>query len=598
MATWRDFGIELPAGAAGNIKVTCPRCSSERHKSREACLSVQADAGTWLCHHCGWAGGLKQRSETQASPRRSYTRPKPDALADAKPTDELVAYFAGRGITQATIERYGITLARRFFPQRGAELDAIAFPFVRDGQLVNIKLRAIGEKVFAAAKGCEPILYGLDDIDAKELVIVEGEFDKLALAEAGIISAVSVPNGAPPPGSSNYASHFAYLDSAADVLEQVGEFVLACDADAPGRHLADELARRLGPERCRRVEWPEGIKDANEALVVLGADKLRELIAQAPPLPIRGIIDSPANLEALRVEYEHGRVRGASTGWLSLDALYTIRPGELTVITGTPNAGKSTFVDALVVNLARRDDWRVMFFSPENQPVHFHERALAEQWTLAPFFDGPRPRMLWHEVEQTIAGPIAEHFMHFLPDDVDEWTVDAILATARAMVRRRGIRGLVIDPWNEIESTRPQWMTETEFVSHTLKRIKQFARDCGVHVWLVAHPAKMYRQRDGSYPTAGLYDISGSAHFSNKADCGLVIAREGNDPNVSVLVKKIRFREVGKQGEATLRFDRATSTYRDLRDPSPASRPRPPVDELPFEDDPPPVPSNVIEVEF
>ncbi len=55
-------------------------------------------------------------------------------------------------------------------------------------------------------------------------------------------------------------------------------------------------------------------------------------------------------------------------------------------------------------------------------------------------------------------------------------------------------------------------------------QVKRFAQRNDVHVWLVAHPRQL-TDWQGKAPT--LYDISGSAHFINKADCGIVVHRWG-----------------------------------------------------------------------
>ena len=88
---------------------------------------------------------------------------------------------------------------------------------------------------------------------------------------------------------------------------------------------------------------------------------------------------------------------------------------------------------------------------------------------------------------------------------------------------RYGIRGLVIDPYNELDHQRPVHMNETEYVSQMLTKVKRFAQHNDVHVWFVAHPRQLQGWR-GEPPN--LYDISGSAHFINKADNGLVIHRD------------------------------------------------------------------------
>jgi len=132
-------------------------------------------------------------------------------------------------------------------------------------------------------------------------------------------------------------------------------------------------------------------------------------------------------------------------------------------------------------------------------------------------------------------------------------------------VARHGLRGLIIDPWNEFEHTRPSGQTETEGISQALTQIRRFARNHGVHVWLVAHPQKLYRREDGSYPVPTPYDISGSAHWRNKADNCLTVWRDENEPDqpVRLYVQKIRFREVGKVGMVALQFDRVTGRYKD-----------------------------------
>jgi len=232
------------------------------------------------------------------------------------------------------------------------------------------------------------VLYGHDDIENERLVWVEGEIDKLSVEIAGVKSVVSVPNGAPPPDSKNHSAAFSYLEAGRERLESVQHHVLAVDDDAAGRALEAELARRLGPGRCSRVRWPEGCKDANDVLVKHGAEDLSWFIENAEAFPIEGTFSAPEMGGEVEELYERGLEEGQRTGWSSLDRLYTVRPGELTVITGIPSSGKSNFLDALTVNLARVHDWSFALFSPENLPVPMHMAALAEKYILKPFRRG------------------------------------------------------------------------------------------------------------------------------------------------------------------------------------------------------------------
>src|SRR5262249_24221830 len=150
-----------------------------------------------------------------------------------------------------------------------------------------------------------------------------------------------------------------------------------------------------------------------------------------------------------------------------------------------------------------------------------------------------------------------------------------VLDRAKALVFRQGIRGVVIDPWNELEHAPPAGLTETIYTGQVLKHVRQFARQHGVHVWIVAHPQKRYRERaTGQCPLPLMYDTSGSANWRNKGDNGLVVWREFGDPYkpVEVHVQKIRFRQIGRLGLAKLAYQPATQTYRELGFDHPLNR--------------------------
>jgi twinkle protein len=559
MKTFADFHIETH-GRSGEIDTTCPQCSPTRKKKSARCLSVNVERGTWLCHHCGWAGGLGDGERRYEAPWRKPQHRKPEPIAP-KPVDPIVDWFANRGISRAVLERNRVTPATVYMPQVEDHVGAVAFPYYRGAELVNVKYRD-REKNFRMETGAERVLYGLNDIQPERCVIVEGEIDKLSAEVAGITSCVSVPDGAPSPTTKDYASKFAFLEADEALLNTVQEWILAVDADEPGRRLCDELARRLGREKCKRVKWPSDCKDANDVLVSFGSDVLRECIENAEPYPIEGVFTYTNNAAHVRHLFEHGWDKPVSTGWDELDRLYRVRPGELTVVTGIPGSGKSNWLDALVVNLAAMHGWRIGLFSPENQPLEDHMARMCEKYVGAPFYEGPTPRMTREQLDQAMAWA-DDKLYWYLPPEADDWTVENIIAAARSLVRQKGIQGFVIDPWNELEGSRPRDMTETEYVSHVLKRIRQFARQNAVHVWIVAHPQKLQREKDGNYPVPTMYDIAGSAHWRNKADNGLCVWRDFQNEHaaVKVIVQKVRFRQNGKIGEAQFRYKPATASY-------------------------------------
>ena len=127
---------------------------------------------------------------------------------------------------------------------------------------------------------------------------------------------------------------------------------------------------------------------------------------------------------------------------------------------------------------------------------------------------------------------------------------------------RDGINCLVLDPWNELEHSRPEKVSETEYISQCLSKIRRFARVNGVHIWVVAHPTKLSKNRDGIYPCPTPYDVSGSAHWRNKADNCLAVYRpDFTSARVDIVVQKIRFKHTGRVGEDFLSYNMFSGRY-------------------------------------
>lgn len=557
MKTFEDFQIDIGGRTGVEVQTTCPQCSHTRKKSKVRCLSVNTVEGVWVCHHCGWAGSLRSGADAPSRPLKRVVKPHFEKPSTVPPA--VRDWFEKRGISETVVARHCITLQHAYLPQLEDEAPCIVFPYFRQGEAVNLKYRSLEGKDFRQVGGAEKVLYGLDDLTEDWALIVEGECDKLALEVAGICNAVSVPDGAPPANSKPSDAKFGYLTNCAAHLDRLKKIVLAVDNDAPGHTLEAELARRLGPERCFRVRWPEGCKDANEVLIQSGAEELRRCIAEAKPYPLEGVLQVADLAGDVMSLYQEGLPGGVSTGWPSVDQHYTVRPGEMTIVTGIPSHGKSQFLDALTVNLSRQHEWMIAVCSPENLPVSRHIAKLVEQYTGWPFRQGPTRRMTPHELVMALDW-LHGHFVFIAPDEA--LTIPALLQHAKALVARHGIRGLILDPWNEFDHARGT-TTETEYISTSLTQIRRFARNYGVHVWLVAHPQKLYRRDDGSYPVPTPYDISGSAHWRNKADNCLAVWRDENDPDepVHLYVQKVRFREVGKIGLVPLRWSSINGRY-------------------------------------
>jgi twinkle protein len=232
----------------------------------------------------------------------------------------------------------------------------------------------------------------------------------------------------------------------------------------------------------------------------------------------------------------------------------------LTVVTGYPSSGKSNFVDQIAVNLARKSSWKFAICSFENQP-EIHISRLMEIFLGKRFFDG-KDRMTTDERDYAFKW-LNEHFLFIDTNGEEPSTLDSILERARAAVKRMGVRGLIIDPYNYIELPRDN-VTETDAISRMLTKVQAFCKTHDVHTWFVAHPAKINRTGVDQPRPDGMA-ISGSMAWWAKTDCGLTVHRAVG-PEVQIAVWKCRYRWVGQQGETTMLYNKTSGTYEEKLD--------------------------------
>tara|TARA_Y100000114_G_scaffold148925_1_gene162499 strand:+ start:1 stop:1368 length:1368 start_codon:yes stop_codon:yes gene_type:complete len=442
------------------------------------------------------------------------------------------------------------------------------YPYTNKGQEYAYKIRAIKDKGFAC-NGAPQTFFNLENIDQSHgtLVICEGEMDALAFTEAGVKNAVSVPNGAVmkvvdgkiDPKEDN---KFKFLWAAKDIIKKLKRVVIATDNDDAGQAMAEEVARRLGKDKCWKIDFPDPCKDANDVLITFGKDALKDVFKEAKPWPVAGLYDAEHFFNELDDIYSNGFAKGESTGYQSVDELYSIVSGQLTVVTGHPSSGKSEFIDQIMVNMAEKSRWKFAICSFENEP-RLHIAKLISKHIRRPFFEGMSQRVDRDQLERGKKF-VQSNFSFLYQADGSLSSVDSIIDRLKVAVMRHGIRGAVIDPYNYIQ--REKDVSETEFVSHVLTKLRVFAQAHGIHLWFVAHPAKMPRDQSGTVPAPKGYDISGSAAWFAKADVGITVHRP--DPTLSSIseihVWKCRFSWVGKQGQTDLDFDIPTATYHEL----------------------------------
>ncbi|MDR1089677.1 MAG: toprim domain-containing protein [Prevotella sp.] len=548
MDNWSDLGIQVPFGrTSGKVKTVCPECQkgARRHKNDKS-LSVNLDEGLYKCHYCGWAGSVGEKRDLYnfAMEKKVYKKPKWSNKTEL--SDKLVKYFEGRCISQATLKAMRVSEGMEKMPQKeNKPCNTVQFNYFLNGELINIKYRT-GDKCFKLVSGAELILWNIDSMAGqKEVIITEGEIDALSFAECGYKSVVSVPNGA-------NSTH--YLDDYIELFDDKETVYIASDTDREGIILRDELVRRLGPEKCRIVTYGEGCKDANEHLVKYGRQSLKNCIENAEEIRMEGVFSLPDIRQQVDMLFRKGLTRGYTTGHDHFDRLISFETGRLCVITGIPGHGKSEFLDEITVRLNLRYGLKFGIFSPENHPLAYHAAKLVSKFTGKRFDES---LLRASDYEQACVH-IGNNFFYICPED--DFLVDTIIEKAAYLVRKRGIKGLVIDPYNTIEHQIPKGASETNYISALLNNLVAFARKLDVLVFLVAHPRKM-EIKNGAPVIPNLYDVNGSANFYNKADFGLTVYRDRTTNIVQVVVHKVKFKHLGSTGTSNFSYDMDTGRY-------------------------------------
>ena len=534
---YRDYNIDIRSSkTSGEVQCLCPKCSHTRRKKTDKCLSVNLDKSSWFCHHCGWKGSLIEKLE-----RVEYVRP--EWKNKTQLSENVVKYFENRKISQSTLNAFKISEGLEWMPQVNKEQNTIQFNYFRSGELVNVKYRT-GAKHFKLHKGSELIFYNLDCIKENiELIICEGEIDALTFFEAGYKNVVSVPNGA-----NLNTNNLQYVDNCVELLEKVETFYIATDNDIAGRKLRYEIAERFGLDKCKYIEFDE-YKDSNELFIHKGKFGIDECFKSAKDFPIEGVFTiSDIDLE-INDMYVNGLDNGVSCGMPEFDKLLRFTKGYITTITGVPGHGKSDFLDQVCLKLTLRHNWKTSFYSPENKPTRLHVSKLARKLIGKKWFGNNRIDL--DELEQVKLFLNGKYWFIKPPKD---FTLESILASVKQLKKSKGIDSFVIDAWNKLEHKYTG--SETKYIGECLDKISMFCEENNVHCFLVAHPTKLFKNKDtGMFEIPNLYNIAGSANFYNKTDNGITVYRNYASGKSEIYVQKVKFSHWGQVGNCDFSYD-------------------------------------------
>jgi len=381
----------------------------------------------------------------------------------------------------------------------------------------------------------------------------EGEVIETAdpLSEYGV---VSVPNGA----ALGANKKLEYLDNCADWFVGLDEIIIATDGDAAGMDLRDELIRRLGVERCKYVIYPKDAsvsdskggtrppKDMNEVLVWLGAEKVVELALNAFQVPVDGIYYVDDIFESMFESFKAGIQLAPTTRMGTLDDYFRWKKGDQNCWTGYANYGKTTYVLQLMLTKSIFDHWRWAIYSPENYPANDFYDDLIEMYC------GKDLSQMTQEEYVDAATFINEHFFYVYPDH--EHDLNAIHEKFRYLILKKGVDGVLVDPWNQLDHNMSGYQREDIYLSRAFKDTKRFALMNHIVYNIIAHPKNPTPRQDGSIDAADMYDLSGGSMWGNKMDGIISYHRPDHHADKSstrceLHIQKVkRKRTGGKQG--------------------------------------------------
>ena len=526
----------------------CPLCSSDRQpKNQKAqCASYDWERGLGTCHNCNTTFQLHTYQRKGAS-EKVYVRP--DEYVYKLLQSKVVDWFNTRGITQQTLTDLKVGEGLEFMPQTGKKENTVQFNYLMGDQLINVKYRD-GRKNFKLYKGAEKVFYNINSIVGYDFcVITEGEMDVLALHEAGIKNSISVPNGA-----TLNSNNLDYLDNCIDYFDKKEKVILAVDSDEAGQALQQELIRRLGAEVCFLASFGD-CKDANEYLIKHGKEKLSECILQARPVPLENVTTFKDIETEITDFVENGFKPGFQIGLQNFDNIFSTYTGQFITVTGIPSSGKSDFVDQMVMGYNLNYQWKTAFASPENAPTYLHAHKLMRKaWQGMPTKKDINTDK-WNQV----ADHINDNFFFI---DMERYTLESVLRKGAELVKRKGIKCLVIDPFNKIRDVDCKTEDVNRYTMEYLTKIESFAKKFDVLVFIVAHPTKMYRTQDGKIEEPTMYNIKGGGEWYDASYHGILVHRNYEEKTVKAKILKVKFQNLGENGaEAHFKWDPASGCF-------------------------------------
>ncbi len=250
--------------------------------------------------------------------------------------------------------------------------------------------------------------------------------------------------------------------------------------------------------------------------------------------------------------YENGYTAVSGIGVKEMDDSFKPKKGEITVLTGIGNYGKSSWkkwYQAMRIVLYGE---KFATFSPEDNPPEEYYHDFVEI-LLGCDCTPSNPNRPSRQVYEYTYDFVCKHIFYVYPKNVTP-TPQYIMEVFLQLIVKEGVDGVDIDPFNQLANNYQNFGGRDKYLEWVLSLFSRFSQINNVYFWIVAHPIKMQKASDGNYPCPDVFDIADGALWNNKLDNILVYHRpygqtDPQNPTCEFHSKKIRRQKVvGKKG--------------------------------------------------
>jgi len=559
--------------------------------------------GLHFCHRgsCGRQGNLRTLSEflglriAGVDSRKEWAgNEKADALPDVDAChatllgdSEAMDYLLNvRGFTKEIIDRQKLGLKEKTWFRKAGETRALVIPYLSaEGNITFAKYRTLppAEKDFITPSGWDAQLFNGQVLQGgcKEILFLEGECDVLSCMSNGIEYAVGVPGA--------NVKKLEWLEK----LDRINpeKIYLLYDNDSVGQKAAQEMAARIGIDKCWKIALPKEFKDINNFFSKGGTlETFDKLKAAAQLYDITGVTSSVDALTQLEDEL-NGKADLAPTytfQWPELSKMVGMEAGDVLDICGAEKQGKSTFA----LNIL---DHMIATYGEDGLLCCLEMTAarLAKKWVslvtgfedtmTAPGTPESKAKLLElkaacvtaRSIQQSRGADMYFAYPQLVTDPED------IYKLIRNCIRRYGVKWVVVDNLQLLcDSTLKNHAHRTIHLSQISKQLTRIAKDYHIQMIRVVQPKRIPPGQ-----TISTNDVDGSSQIAKDTDAMITLWRnsvgelkrsewetqkegfvESNESFEAVMKVTVGLSRYSSGGTTKLFFDGARSQVRSITD--------------------------------